>query len=629
MNFPAAGSFPSAPDGDPLSSSPSNTRLVLLLAVLLAVGTVALYAPALKNGFVNFDDPDYVTRNSHVVQGLSWPNIVWAFGTDNPAANWHPLTWISHMLDVQWYGLRPMGHHFTNVLLQTLDVVLLFLLLESATRLALPSAAVAALFAAHPLNVESVAWIAERKAVLCMFFFLLALGAYGWYARKPSPARYLCVMLFFALGLMSKIMVIALPFGLLLLDYWPLRRLPDIKASDGFRPILRGFFVIAIEKIPLLLLAAAAGWMTLYMHKKEGALTAAMPLAWRLKNVTHSYLAYLGKTFWPTRLAVFYPHPENSLPWWKVIGAALILAAICAVVWYFRSRKYLLVGWLWFLGTIVPMIGFIQSGRQGMADRYIYIPILGLFVAVVWLLADLAARLRWSRAQLTALFAVLILPCIYLTHKQIGFWHGSYTLFSHALEVTENNGIAENNLGSALVEMGQPQLAEPHFEAAIRLIPTLASAHYNFAVLLQRQNRLEDAAKQYGLAIANSSDPLEAAQAHNNLGILYLGTKNLPAALAELNSAIALNPNEQNSYIGRGTIELQSWNYDAAIADFARAAQIAPSPIACYWLGRALESKGDYPHAANAYVAALRLAPGMADARTRLEVVQTKSGESR
>lgn len=598
----------------------------MLLAIVLAVGTAALYAPALKNGFVNFDDPDYVTRNSHVLQGVSWANILWAFGTDNPAANWHPLTWISHMLDVQWYGLRPVWHHFTNVLLQTLNVVILFLLLEGATGLALPSATVAALFAVHPLNVESVAWIAERKAVLCMFFFLLALGAYGWYARKPSPARYLCVMAFFAVGLMSKIMVIALPVGLLLLDYWPLGRLPDDKALDGRRPFFRGFLIVAMEKIPLLLLAAAGGWMTLYMHKKEGALTAAMPLTWRLKNVIYSYLAYLGKAFWPMRLAVFYPHPENSLPWGKVVACALILAAISGIVWHFRSKKYLLVGWLWFLGTMVPMIGFVQSGRQGMADRYIYIPILGLFVAVVWLLADLVARPQWNRAVPAALFAIVISSCALLTHRQIGYWKDSYTLFSHALEVTKNNGIAENNLGSALVAMGQPQLAEPHFEAAVRLVPTLASAHYNLAVLLQRESRLEEAAKQYGAAITNSSDVMEAAQAHNNLGILHLEAKNFAAALEELNSAIALNPNEQNSYIGRGTIELQSWNYDAAVADFARAAQIAPSPIACYWLGRALESKGDYPHAANAYVAALRLAPGMADARTRLEVLQNKSG---
>jgi protein O-mannosyl-transferase len=627
VNFPPAGSFVFDSDGDRLSSSPrTNRRLVVLLAIVLAVGTAALYAPALKNGFVNFDDPDYVTRNSHILQGLSWPNVIWAFGTDNPAANWHPLTWISHMLDVQWYGLCPAWHHFTNVLLQTLNVVILFLLLEDATGLALPSATVATLFAVHPLNVESVAWVAERKAVLCMFFFLLALGAYGWYARKPSAARYLCVMAFFALGLMSKIMVIALPVGLLLLDYWPLRRLPDDKALGGRRPFFRGFLIVAMEKIPLLLLAAAGGWMTLYMHKKEGALTAAMPLTWRLKNVIYSYLAYLGKAFWPIRLAVFYPHPENTLPWRKVIATALVLVGMCAIVWHFRSKKYLLVGWLWFLGTMVPMIGFVQSGRQGMADRYIYIPILGLFVAVVWLLADLVTRLQWNRAVPAAFFAIVISSCALLTHRQIGYWKDSYTLFSHALEVTKNNGIAENNLGSALVEMGQPQLAEPHFEAAVRLVPTLASAHYNLAVLLQRESRLEEAAKQYGAAITNSSDVMEAAQAHNNLGILYLEAKNFVAAMGELNSAIALNPNEQNSYIGRGTIELQSWNYEAAVADFARAARIAPSPIACYWLGRALESKGDYPRAANAYVAALRLAPGMADARTRLEVLQNKSG---
>jgi Flp pilus assembly protein TadD len=598
----------------------------VLLAILLAAGTFTLYTPALSNGFVNFDDPDYVTRNTHVLQGISWQNVVWAFGTDNPAANWHPLTWISHMLDVQWYGTKPAGHHFTNVLLHALDVTILFLFLQAATRLVLRSAAVAALFALHPLNVESVAWVAERKAVLSVFFLLLALGAYGWYARKPGLGRYACVMLFFALGLMSKVMVIAFPFALLLLDYWPLRRFPVGQEPSGMHSFFRAFSVLAIEKIPLFLLAAAGGWMTLYMHKKEGALTAAMPLAWRLKNVVYSYAMYIEKTVWPTRLAVFYPHPEDSLPWWKLIVAGLVLAGISAIVWRFRQKSYLLVGWLWSLGTMVPMIGFVQSGRQGMADRYIYIPILGLFVAAIWLVADVAERLHLSKGVVAATFAIVVFPYAYLTRAQIGYWKNSYTLFTHTLEVTTNNGIAENNLGSALVEMGQPQLAEAHFEAAARLIPSLASPHYNLGVLLQQQNRLEEAATQYRLAIANSVDPMEAAQAHNNLGILYMATKNFPAAITELNAAIALNPNEQNSYIGRGTIELQSWNYDAAVADFARAAQIAPSPIACYWLGRALESKGDYPRAANAYVAALQLAPGMADARTRLEAVQSKAG---
>ena len=612
------------------SGFPSERILIFLLAVLLAVGTAVLYAPSLHNGFVNFDDPYYVTRNAHVLQGVTWRNLVWAFGTnDNPSANWHPLTSISHMLDVQWYGTNPAGHHFTNIFLHTLDVVLLFLVLQSITGLAFRSASVAALFALHPLNVESVAWIAERKAVLCVMFLLLALWAYGWYTRKPGLVRYLCVVLFFALGLMSKIMVIALPFGLLLLDYWPLRRLPNPGEPGEVRPFLSAFRTLVIEKIPLLLLAAAGGWMTLYVHRKEGALTAAMPLSWRLRNVIYSYLKYIGKAIWPSRLAVFYPHPENSLAWWKVIAAAVVLVGISAIVWRFRAKHYLLFGWLWYLGTMFPMIGLVQSGRQGMADRYMHIPMHGIIIALVWLLADWATRLKLNQGFVAASFFILVSPYVYLTHKQIGYWHDSYTLFTHTLEVTKNNGIAENNLGVALQEMQKPQLAAQHFEAAARLIPELAQAHYNLAVLLQRQNRPEEAAQEYHRAIAVSSDPLETAQAHNNLGILYMDVKNNAAAMTELNMAIALNPDEQNSYIGRGIIELQSWNYDAAIADFSRAAAIAPSPQACFWLGRAFEGKGAFARAANAYAAALQLAPGMADARARLEALQSKAGESR
>jgi tetratricopeptide (TPR) repeat protein len=607
------------------SSQWSHWRLIFLLAILLALGTLVLYAPAIRNGFVNFDDPDYVTRNAHVLKGVTWANLRWAFGTDNPAANWHPLTWISHMLDVQFYGINPTGHHLSNVLLQTLNVIILFLLLQRATGRLLRSAAVAALFAIHPLNVESVAWVTERKAVLSMFFLLLTLWAYGWYVRKPGLGRYLCVLSFFSLALMSKIWVISLPFALLLLDYWPLRRLSNAEESAEQRGLASSILALAIEKIPLLLLAAAAGWMTLHVNRREGALAMAMPFSWRLKNAVYSYSAYLGKAIWPTRLAVFYPHPENSLPWWKVIIAALLLACISGIVWHFRERRYLLVGWLWYLGTMVPMCGIVQSGRQGMADRFMYIPMLGLSVAVVWLVGDWASRLRLHQGIAVASFVVLVSPYAYLTREQIGYWRDSYTLFSHTLQVTNNNGIAENNLGAALMERGQIQLAEGHFEAAVRLIPELAFAHYNFGVLLQRQNRADQAAREYLLAIALSPNSIEAGQAHNNLGILYLASKNYTAALPELNAAIALNPNEQNSYIGRGTIKLESWDYDGAAADFTRANEISPSPIACFWLGRALESKGEYVRAENAYAAALQLAPGMTEARTRLEALHSKA----
>jgi Tfp pilus assembly protein PilF len=633
--MPSAESIPRSKKAAPIiaardsrDSSP-RPRLLLLLALALALGTSALYAPAIRNGFVNFDDPDYVTRNANVLQGLTTPNIVWAFGTDNPAANWHPLTWISHMLDVTWFGLNPAGHHFTNVLLFTLDVVLLFLFLELATGRPFRSAVVAALFAVHPLNVESVAWVAERKSVLCLLFLFLALWAYVWYTHKPSAPRYLLVSFLFVLALMAKIMVITFPFLLLLLDYWPLERFAPTDPPSEPPPLLPTFRKLVLEKAPLLLLAAGGGAMTLFVHHKEGTLTTAMPFLWRFKNAVYSYLAYLGKVIWPVRLAVFYPHPENSLPWAKVALAALVLAVITTLVWRFRKNRYLAVGWLWYLGALAPMIGIIQSGRQGMADRYACISLIGLSIAIVWFLGDLAAHLHVNRG-LTVAFSVLLLsPYAYLTRVQIAYWHDSYTLFTRALQVTSNNGMAENNLGAALMEMGRAPLALPHFEAAVRLIPSLASAHYNLAVLLQGQNQLDEAARQYQITIALSSDRLEAAQAHNNLGALYLQTRNFAAAIPEFNQAIALNPSEQNSYLGRGMIEQQSWNYDAAIADLSRAAQIAPSPFALYWLGRTFENKGDFQRAATAYRAALQLAPGMADARARLQVLQPQPGEKR
>jgi Tfp pilus assembly protein PilF len=597
-----------------------SKHAVWVLGLLLVLLTSALYAPAVKNGFVNFDDPDYVTRNGAVLHGVSWQNVVWAFGTDNPAANWHPLTWISHMVDVRWYGRNPAGHHFTNVLLFVLDALLLFLFLERATGEASRSAAVAALFAVHPLNVESVAWIAERKSVLSILFMLLALLAYVWYARRPGVGRYLAVCGLFALALMAKVMVLTLPFGLLLLDYWPLRRFDD-GSTEGNPPFSRIRGLVA-EKIPLFVLSCAAAWMTVHVHKREGALSAALPLAWRVKNCVYSYLAYLGKIVWPTRLGVFYPHPENTLGWGKVAVAGLILIGITVAVFKFREKKYLPVGWLWYLGMLFPMAGLVQSGRQGMADRYVCLSLIGLFVALVWLVGDWAGGLKLRPSVVAGAFIVLLCTLAYATHTQIGYWRDSETLFAHTLEVTSNNGLAENNYGMALMENGEAAEALPHLEAAVRLIPGLASAHYNLGIALQKQNRGEEASRQYKLAIMNSTDRAEIAQAHNNLGALYLQAKEFGVAKAEFSAAIALNPEEANSYLGRGLIEQQGWDFDAAVADFSKAAAIAPSPIAYYWQGRALESKGEAERAADAYQRALRLAPEMNEARTRLAVLR-------
>jgi tetratricopeptide (TPR) repeat protein len=608
----------------PDPAQPKDWRLVVFLAVLLALGTAAVYAPAMRNGFVNLDDPDYVTRNPHILAGLTWSDIRWALGSSYPSSNWHPLTWISHMLDVQLYGRNPTGHHFTSVLLHILGVVLLFLLIELATGRALRSAAVAALFAMQPLNVEAVAWISERKSVLCVFFFLLAIGAYGWYAKKPSVGRYLLVILPFGLGITAKVMVVPFPFALLLLDYWPLGRVPGTDAEGKPRTFFAALRALVIEKIPLFAMAAAGGAVTVYVHSREHALTATMPFSWRFKNAIFSYLAYLGKAVWPARLAPYYPHPENTLAWTTVILAGLALAAISLLVWRFRERKYLLMGWLWYLGTMLPMVGFIQTGRQGMADRFMHIPMMGLLFALVWLIADLAAEKHWQKEIPIGLFLLVLAPFAAVTVKQISYWHDSYTLFAHTLEVTKNNGLAENDFGVALMERGEPQLAAQHFVAAVRLSPDLASPHYNVAVLLQKQNRLDDAEHEYRAALALSSDQAEIEQSHNNLGILYLGEGKYAAALTELSAAIAIDPSAQNSYIGRGTAEMQTMNVDAAIADFAKAAQIAPSPLALYWLGKALESKGDTQQAMRAYAAALQLAPGMAEAHARLNFLQAK-----
>ncbi|MGD0215512.1 MAG: tetratricopeptide repeat protein [Terriglobales bacterium] len=595
---------------------PQPRTAVALLGLLLFLSTLALYYPALQNGFVNYDDPAYVTSNVHVQQGLTARNLAWAF-TSTADANWHPLTRISHMLDAQLFGLAPTGHHAQSVLWHALNVVLLFLLLAKTTGYLGRSALVAGLFAVHPLNVESVAWVAERKTVLSTFFWLLALAAYGWYAKRPRVGRYLLVALLFALGLMAKPMVITLPFALLLVDFWPLQRFPATPISK-----------LVLEKIPLLALSAGSAAITVYAQRVGGAVgsTQLLPMAMRIKNAIYSYLIYMEKAVWPSGLAVFYPHPEGSLALWKVLGTSALLAAVTALFWHFRERRYLLVGWFWFLGTLVPVIGIVQVGRQAWADRYAYLPLWGLFVIGVWLASEGAARVSLSRAAQVAIAIVVLLGYSVMAHIQIGYWRNSYSLFTHAIQVTDGNPIAEGNLGSALMEMRRPDLAIAHVERAIRLMPTFSTAHYNLGILLQRQNELDGALREYQLALKYGSDGLEVAQTHNNLGVLLNQLGRRDDAAAEFTQALALNPLEQNSLLGRGMIEYEERELDAALHDFSRAAQIAPSPQAFYWEGRVLEDKGQLSEAAEAYRTALKWAPDFGDTQVRLGNVE-KAGK--
>lgn len=600
-------------------------RSPLVLSLILFAGTLVLYFPTFDSAFVNYDDPAYLTSNAHVLQGLSWNNIVWAC-TATVEANWHPLTWISHMGDVQLFGTNPRGHHVVSVVLHAFNVVLLFFVLRRATGYVMSSAVVAALFAVHPLNVECVAWVAERKSLLSMLFLLLALAAYGWYASKRTIGRYAAVVVLFALGLAAKPMVVTLPLLLLLWDYWPLRRLAS--ESDEHLSFLR----LAVEKIPLFALSAASSWITLYAQRSSGALgnTGLLPLSQRLGNAIYSYAVYLGKGIWPSGLAVFYPHPEGSLAAWKVLAAAVLLLAITVLAWLNRDRhRYLLAGWLWYLVAMIPMIGIVQVGRQAMADRYAYLPFVGLFVVAVWGGAELFAQLKLSNFAQGAIGAAVLIAYASMAFLQINYWHNSYTLFSHALAVTSRNGIAEDNLGTALMEMGRPDLAQPHFEAAAQFIPQLSTAHYNLGVLEQQQNHLDAARREYELALRYNSDATEAAQAHGNLGFLLLNLRDsnpadLNEAAQQFTAALQINPDKQNSLLGRGIAEYRQAHLDAAVADLSRATQIAPLAQADFWLGRALEDKGQSQAAASAYAAALQLAPGMVEAQQRLDSLRGK-----
>ena len=606
---------------------PTRRELTWLLTLVLVAATVTCYEPSLHNGFINFDDPEYITENAYVQHGLSWSNVAWAF-TTTAVSNWHPLTWISLMATAQFLGVKPTGFHLVNLLFHTLNVILLFFLLQKATGYILRSAIVAALFAVFPLNVEAVAWATERKSVLSTTFLFLALCAYGWYVRKAGIARYLLLLLLYALGLLVKPMMITLPFVLLLLDYWPLKRI-GVPGSNAPGMVFGGSQLrkLVAEKIPLL--AVSAGDIVLALNAARhgtafSAFSARASLGLQIENAVWSYLAYILKGIWPSHLAIIYPFPDKPLPWWKVTTAALVLVAVTALVWRYRERGYLLAGWLWYLGTMVPIIGIVQTGPQAMADRWAYVSFLGLFVMAVWLGAELAARIKLP-AQATIVITLAVLSVYaWISHIQIGYWRNSYTVFSHALQVTTRNPVSENDLGSALVEMGRPELAMQHYQAAVRFLPQYSTAHYNLGILLQRQNRFDDAMREYNLALAYTKVRGEAAQVHNNVAVLMLQLGRTAEALSQYNTALGIYPYEVPSLTGRASLEYQEGNLNGAEKDFSQALLLSPSAATCYWLGRVLEDKAELKRAESAYETALKLSPGMNEAETHLISVRRK-----
>jgi Flp pilus assembly protein TadD len=612
MPSPSKSSPAAKPTG--LFTSPEKRNSVLCL--LLAVVTLTLYNPVNRHPFVNYDDDRYVTENAHIRAGLTRSTLTWAL-TSTEQGNWHPLTWMSHALDCSLFRLNPAGHHFTGVLLHAVNVILLYLLLVHATGRVGPSWFVAALFALHPINVESVAWVAERKNVLCTMFFLLTLMTYGWYARKPHWKRYLAVMALFTAGLAAKPMVVTLPFVLLLWDYWPLGRVRGASSGAGDLQVVHSWSWLALEKLPLFVLSAASAAITMQAQQAGGAVrsTEQFPFGVRFENAICAYSTYLWKMVWPVRLAPLYPHPGESLAAWQVVVPALVLIVTTVVVCRFRSRRYLLVGWLWFLGTLVPVIGLVQVGEASMADRYAYIPLIGIFVMVAFSAADFAAEKSigfvWQAIPEAAILILLAL----IAHRQIGYWRSSHDLWVHALAVTQNNFVAEDNLGGALLLEGKPDEAFPHFETAARINPHDPMSRSNLGAYLQIHGRTREAITDYESAIALTSDRGLLAQTYANLGVAQGALGEDDPAHQSFNEALRLNPTQVTAWLGMGRLSQKQGKLNEAITEFSRSVELQPTGEAYLDLGRSLQQAGRGPEALEAYRQALKLSPDLVEAQ--------------
>ena len=667
-----------------VSSPATKTRLAQypwLLAFVLVALTGAVYWQVRHFEFVNYDDNLNVRDNAHVQRGLTIDSVVWAF-TTTEVDYWRPLTWLTHLLDWQIYGRNAGGHHLTNVILHLVNTLLLLVVMQRMTGDVWRSALVAGLFALHPLHVGSVAWVTERKDVLSGLFWMLTMLAYARYAERRSLERYLQVLLFFALGLMAKPMIVTLPFVLLLLDVWPLKRM---ERGDS-RPAQ-----LVLEKLPLLAMGIASVAITFANVQQAGQLAGEqeIPLPSRVANVLVSYARYVGKTVWPVSLSVYYPLPQQwPIP--VVVAAGLFLAVVSVVVFRERHRRpYLLVGWLWYLGTLVPVIGLVQGrNHEAMGDRYMYLPLIGLSVMAAWSVSDRILEPHARKVTAAAVAAALLGVCAVASWFQVRYWKDSETLFRHALDVTRDNWMAHNNLGATLVSLGRVQEAKEHYEQSLRINPKNAEAHYNLGIVLGEAGRIPEAIEHLEQALRMNPDSAEAhynlgvtlqqagkiddaighyeqalrvkpdyAEAHLNLGVALekLGKPadairhyeevlrlrpGYPEAYVDLGSALAaqgrlqeaithfgealqIKPDYAEAYYNRGVVLEQIGRRPEAIADYEQALRIKPDYARAHFhLGRALEEAGRLPEAIQHYQQALRIKPDLTQAQNALARLQ-------
>jgi tetratricopeptide (TPR) repeat protein len=548
---------------------------VVAICLALAGLTWTVFGQTLRHDFINYDDNLYVYENPNVVSGLTQPAILWAF-THTHAGNWHPLTSLSHMLDCQVYGLNPRGHHFTNVLLHTLAVVLLFLFLQQVTSAPWRSAFVAAVFAVHPLRVESVAWIAERKDVLSGVFFMLTLLAYARYVSgKRSLFRYLSVAFFFALGLMAKPMLVTLPLVLLLLDYWPLCRfgshLLENDANFAHRSI---FSRLVVEKIPLFLLSLLSSLLTWWAQQGFMRSTSEIPLALRVENAIVSYVRYLQQLLWPADLAPFYPHPQ-AMPLLLVVAAALLLVAISAVALYYgRKRPYLITGWGWYLIMLLPVIGLVQVGEQALADRYTYLSQIGIVLAITWAAADATAGIRRSQRFVAFTAVAAIVALAWCACHQTRYWRNSESLWLHTLAVTENNSLAHNNLGEVWSRSGRVDDAIREYQAALKITPESPLARNNLGLNFLKQGKIAEAIQEFRRVL--SRDP-QSIKARFGLADALLRSGRATEAVAEYEKALSINPDHVQGHLALGHALMGAGRLADAVAQFKIAVQLQPN----------------------------------------------------
>jgi tetratricopeptide (TPR) repeat protein len=592
---------------------------VCLALFLLAV---AAFWQVTECEFVNYDDDEYVTENPRVVSGLSFDNFIWAFTTGH-AGNWHPLAWLSHQADAQLFGLKPRGHHSMNLLFHAANAVLLFLLLNRATKKFWASAFVAAVFAVHPLNVESVAWVAERKNVLSTFLWLLTLIAYVRFAETQQRRFYALSLLLFALGLMAKPMLVTVPFVLLLLDWWPLRRLKigETSAANPSPPIApQPLRRVLLEKIPFLTLAGVVCVVTVYVQSLGGAVrtTEEFSLWLRVINAMNAYATYLWKIFAPTHLAVFYPFDKNPSVW-RVILSAVVLAAISiAAARLWRKKPSLTCGWLWFVGVLVPVIGIVQVGGQAMADRHAYVPMIGILVAATWGVLGFASKVPAMKFVLPALGAIIIGAFGYATFVQTTHWQNSVTLFERALAVTAENPVAHNNLGLALAAQEKFDEAIAHYEKAAQADPKFARAFNNWGLALAAQGKHELAMRRFGDALRMDPD---YDKAHINLGSAYAKRGNLQQASAHFQEALRINPDSHEALNNLGNVLLMQGKPDAAMGQYVEALRRNPRYAeARNNLGYCHAMMGQLDKAIANYRDAVRLKPDYAQAHNNLAI---------